>query len=104
MRRAAQRTAELGDLGAAISIAVDHADWDWAAEALVESLHVPRLLVAGRDPLLDKPEVVDSLGAARPMLLAAAALGRSWPEVAARAVAEATASRMTPARAAPPPS
>ena len=82
---------ELGDLSAAISIAVDDADWDWAAEALVESLHVPRLLVTGRDPLLDQPEVVDSLGAARPMVLAAAALGRSWPEVATRAVAEATA-------------
>ncbi|HEY5785376.1 MAG TPA: LuxR C-terminal-related transcriptional regulator, partial [Microlunatus sp.] len=91
VRRAARRTAELGDLSAAISIAVDEADWAWAAEALVESLHVPRLLATGRDALLDMAEVVDSLGAAQPMLLAAAALGRSWPEVATRAVAEATA-------------
>jgi LuxR family maltose regulon positive regulatory protein len=90
-RRAARRTQELGDLGAAISIAVDDADWDWAAQALVESLRVPRLLVSGRDPLLARAEVVDNLGVAQPLLLAAAALGRSWPDVAARAVAEATA-------------
>jgi LuxR family maltose regulon positive regulatory protein len=89
VRRAAQRTAELGDVGGAISIALDHGDWSWAAGALVESLHVPRLLVAGRDPLLEREDVVDSLGAARPVLAAAAALGRSWPEVAARVVADA---------------
>jgi LuxR family maltose regulon positive regulatory protein len=91
VRRAAQYTAELGDLSAAISIAFDDADWDWAAETLVESLHVPRLLVSGRDPLLDKAGVVDKLGVAQPMLLASAALGRSWPEVAARTVADLTA-------------
>ena len=91
VRRAAERTRQLGDLRTAVSIAVDDADWDWAAETLIESLLVPRLLVSGRDPLLDKPEVVDNLGVAQPMLLASAALGRSWPEVAARAVADATA-------------
>ena len=91
VRRAARRTQELGDLRAAISIAVDDCDWDWAAAALVEALHVPRLLVTGRDPLLARAEVVDSLGAAQPMLLASAALGRSWPEVASRAMAEVTA-------------
>ena len=101
VRRAARRTAELGDLSAAISIAVDDADWDWAAEALVESLHVPRLLVSGRDPLLDRAEVVDNLGVAQPMLLASAALGRSWPEVAARAVAEATARPAHPGPSSP---
>ncbi len=90
-RRAARRTAELGDLRTAIAIAVDDTDWDWAAGALIESLQVPRLLLSGRDQLFDRAEVVDSLGVAQPLLLAAAALGRSWPEVAERAVAEATA-------------
>jgi LuxR family maltose regulon positive regulatory protein len=89
VRRAAQCTAERGGIGAAISIAVDESDWSWAAQALVESLHVPRLLVSGRDPLLDTADVVDRLGAAQPVLLAAAALGRSWPDTAARAMASA---------------
>ena len=101
VRRASQCTAELGDVEAAISIAVDDADWSWAAQALVESLHVPRLLVSGRDPLLDTADVVDSLGAAQPMLLAAAALGRSWPEMAARVVADATAQHDHPGPSSP---
>jgi LuxR family transcriptional regulator, maltose regulon positive regulatory protein len=91
VRRAAECTAALGDRDAAISLAVDEADWTWAARALVESLHVPRLLASGRDQLLDRPGVADRLGAAEPMLLAAAALGRSWPETAALAVAGAAA-------------
>ncbi len=93
LRRASECTAQRGDLGAAISMAVDGGDWSWAAEALIESLAVPRLLVSADDPLLDTAGVVDQLGSAQPMLAAAAALNRSWPETAARAMAEAKAPR-----------
>jgi LuxR family maltose regulon positive regulatory protein len=101
VRRAVECTAALGDRDAAISLAVDEADWTWAARALVESLHVPRLLASGHDALLDTPDVADRLGGAEPMLLAAAALGRSWPETAARAVADAAAQRDQPGASSP---
>ncbi|HEY5979157.1 MAG TPA: LuxR C-terminal-related transcriptional regulator [Microlunatus sp.] len=89
-RRAAQHTVETGDLDGAIAIALEQSDWTWAAQTLVESLHIPRLLVMGSDPLLDGEHVIDSVGAAQPMLTAAAALGRAWPDLAVRVVSDAS--------------
>jgi LuxR family maltose regulon positive regulatory protein len=87
-RRAAQCTADHGDLETAIDIAVAAADWTWAARTLIESLGVARWLALGAEHALDRPDVVDGLGGAEPLLRAVAALGRSWPDAAELAVQE----------------
>jgi LuxR family transcriptional regulator, maltose regulon positive regulatory protein len=85
--RASRWVADHGDVDAAIGIALDAGDWNWAAERLVESLTVPKLMLA-TDRRLERPEVADAVGAAEPLLLAGAALGRCWPEVAQRVVSD----------------
>ena len=89
-RRAAQCTADRGDSSAAIDIAVDAADWDWAAEELIDSLAVPQWLALGAEHPLDRADLIDGLGHAEPMLRAVAALGRAWPDDAELAVADLT--------------
>ncbi|HEU5483801.1 MAG TPA: LuxR C-terminal-related transcriptional regulator [Microlunatus sp.] len=85
-RSAARFELEHGRLAAAIEIAVEAADWSWAATTLVESLYVTQYLSASTDALLARPQVADALGSAEPVLMAAIALGRCWPDLARRAV------------------
>ena len=85
-RRAAESTADRGDLAVALDIAVQAGDWSWAARTMIESLQLPRWLVLGTEHPLDRPDVVDGLGNAEPLLKAVAALGRSWPDAAQLAV------------------
>ncbi len=85
-RRAAQWTADHGQPAAAIEIAIQAGDWERAARDLVDSLAVPRLLVSTDHGLLSDADTADALGAAEPLLLAAAALQRGLPDLAARAL------------------
>lgn len=85
-RRAAQASQDRGDLDGAIAIAADGGDWDRAAQLIVAGLRIPALLAGGASPLLDQAEAADGLGTAEPLLLAVAALRRTWPEAAARAI------------------
>ncbi len=85
-RRAARFCAARDDHDAALEILVQARDWAGAGHQLIETLAVPRLIATGHHPLLDRPDVADGIGAAEPLVLAAVALGRSWPETALRAI------------------
>jgi LuxR family maltose regulon positive regulatory protein len=56
---------------------------------MVESLVVPRLLIAGAEHLLRTPDTADELAATQPLILAAAALDRCLPDRASQALVDA---------------
>ena len=75
------------DSAVVIDRAVSDGNYAWAARALVRSLAIPRIL-AGSDTdvvqlVLTQPEFSES----EPLLLAAAALTRSWIDIAESALA-----------------
>jgi LuxR family transcriptional regulator, maltose regulon positive regulatory protein len=73
-----------------IDLAMEAGGWAWAARALVRSLAVPRIL-AGADGAVARQIVeVKEFGESAPLLLAAAALARSWLDIAESALARAT--------------
>ena len=94
-RHAVRRAVERGEPSTAVDLCLDAADWTGAAELLIESLQIPRLLAAGSvavgTALPDRADVLEGLGAADPLLKAVIALGRSWPDLAAQALREAPA-------------
>jgi LuxR family maltose regulon positive regulatory protein len=94
-RQVAGWTSAHGGTAAAIQIAARAGDWEWAARTMVESLAVPRLLTSGAEDLREHPEAADALGAAEPLLLAAAALQRCLPDVAAEVLLDAARAEPT---------
>lgn len=94
-RQVAGWTAAQGETTAAIEMAARAGDWEWAARTMVESLVVPRLLTSGARDLLEQPEAADALGAAEPLLLAAAALDRCLPDVATQVLLDAAGTEPT---------
>jgi LuxR family maltose regulon positive regulatory protein len=75
----------------AIEIAIEGGDWEWAGQALMRSWAVPRIVAgAGRDIVQAVIEHKE-FGESEPLLLAGAALARSWCDIAEFALARATA-------------
>ncbi|HET9649735.1 MAG TPA: LuxR C-terminal-related transcriptional regulator [Microlunatus sp.] len=99
-RRASRWYAGQGAPHTAVRLGIEAGDWTGAARLLVESLVVPRLLVLGTDPMIECTEAADELGAVEPVLLAATALGRSWPDIAEPAIATLAGDRPAGAPAA----
>ena len=62
----------------------------WAARAHVRSLAVPRMLAGAGSDLVQQVLESKELAESEPLLLAAAALAQSWPDVAEAALADAT--------------
>ena len=79
--RAARWYASTGDEDRAVAVAVSAGEWTWAGRRLVESLAVARWLSIGPTQQLGRDGVASALGAEEPLLLAAAAVHRGWPEV-----------------------
>ena len=72
-----------------LRLLIETRDWAAAGRLLVERPAVPGMLATGRHPLLTRIEVAEAIGDAEPLILAAVALGRCWPEVAAVAIERA---------------
>ncbi len=89
-RQVAQWHADQRDTGTAVELAIKGDDWEWAGRALVESLAVPRILAGAADNVAQHVVEVPELGESEPLLLAAAALARSWPDIAESAISRAT--------------
>ena len=88
------------DPSAAIDLAVKDGNYVWAARALVRSLAVPRILAGAGDDVVQLVVSHPEFGESEPLLLAAAALARSWLDIAESALARASAEL---ARVAEPP-
>ena len=77
----AQGPIRLEQTLAAIDLCIDASDWAGAAELLIKSLQIPRLLAAGA-ATPERDHVIDGLGSVSPLLQATTALGRAWPDLA----------------------
>jgi LuxR family maltose regulon positive regulatory protein len=79
------------DPSAAIDLAVDEGNYPWAARALVRSLAIPRILAGAGSDVVQLVVAHPEFGESEPLLLAAAALVRSWIDITESALALASA-------------
>lgn len=87
-QRAARRLRESGAASHGLDLAAQAEDWEWVGHELVELLQVPRLLIGGSDQPLGGGHRLASTAAAVPLVRAAIAVRRGWPDHAESALAE----------------